>query len=133
MRNWILLLSLSVVSLGAGRVITHPDIWKMKRLGDVVVSPDGKWLVYSVTEPDYDAAKTAADLWLMPADGAAPARRLTNTRSPESGVEFSPDGKRIAFTARREGDEASQVYILPLDGGEAQRVTSSTTGASSPK
>jgi len=133
MRNWILLLILSAAALGAGRPITHQDLWKMKRLGDVVVSPDGKWLVYSVTEPDYDPAKTVADLWLMPADGSSPARRLTNTRAPESGAAFSPDGKRIAFTSRREGDDAPQVYILPLDGGEAQRVTTAANGASNPQ
>ncbi len=64
---------------------------------------------------------------------AAPARRLTATRGPESGAAFSPDGKTIAFTARREGDDAAQVYILPLDGGEAQRVTTATNGASNPQ
>lgn len=133
MRHWILLLLTAAAAWGAGRPITHKDVWTMKRLGEVAVSPDGKWLVYSVTEPDYDPARTVADLWMMPADGSAPARRLTNTRGAESGVVFSPDGKKIAFTARREGDDAAQVYVLPLDGGEASRVTTMPNGAANPR
>jgi dipeptidyl aminopeptidase/acylaminoacyl peptidase len=133
MRHWILFLLTAAAAFGAGRPITHDDLWKMKRLGEVAVSPDGRWLVYSVTEPDYDPAKTISDLWLLPADGSSPARRLTNTRGAESGAAFSPDGKQIAFTARREGDEASQIYILPLDGGEARRVTSVAAGVSNPQ
>jgi len=133
MRHWILLLLSAAAAWGAGRPITHKDVWMMKRLGDVVASPDGRRLVYAVTEPDYDPSKTASDLWMMPADGGAPARRLTFTRGAESGVCFSPDGSKIAFTARREGDEAAQVYILPLDGGEARRVTSIPGGAANPQ
>jgi dipeptidyl aminopeptidase/acylaminoacyl peptidase len=133
MRHWILLLIAAAALAGAGRPVSHQDIWKVKRLGEAAVSPDGKWLVYAVTEPDYDPAKTAADLWLMPADGSSPARRLTNTRGAESDIAFSPDGKQIAFTARREGDDAPQVYILPLDGGEARRVTSLPNGVSNPQ
>jgi dipeptidyl aminopeptidase/acylaminoacyl peptidase len=115
------------------RPITHEDVWLMKRVGAPVVSPDGKWAVTSVMEPSYDAAKTASDLWLVPVDGSAPPRRLTSTLAPESGAVFSPDSKRLAFAAKREGDEVSQIYILPLDGGEALRATTISTGASDPQ
>ena len=105
----------------------------MKRVGAPQVSPDGKWAVTSVMEPSYDAAKTASDLWLISLAGTAPPRRLTSTLAPESGAVFSPDSKRLAFATKREGDETNQIYVLPLDGGEAMRVTNISTGASDPQ
>ncbi len=121
-------------TLGAKSPITHEALWLMKRVGAPIPSPDGKWVVLSLTEPAYDEKSQVSDLWIVPADGSAPARRLTFTKSSENGVAWSPDSRRIAFAARREGDDTSQVYILDVTGGgEAQRVTSLSTGATSPK
>jgi len=69
----------------------------------------------------------------VPLDGSAEPRRLTNSKGGEGGVDWSRDSRRIAFSARREGDDDSQIYVLDLSGGgEAQRVTNIPTGASSP-
>ena len=104
----------------------------MKRVGAPVASPDGKWAVFSVTDPAYDEKDQGSDLWIAPADGSSPPRRLTFTKGSESGVAWSPDSRRIAFSARREGDEAAQIYLLDVaGGGEAQRATTLTAGASS--
>lgn len=106
----------------------------MARVGAPELSPDATRVVVSVTEPSYDEAKQTSDLWLVPVDGSAPPRRLTATRGSESAPAWSPDGRRIAFVARREGDEAAQIYVLDLaGGGEAQRLTSLTLGARAPK
>jgi len=129
----LVLSSFGVVAEAQKRVITHADVFQMKRVGDPVVSPDGKLAVFTVTEPDYDPARQSTDLWIGPTDGSAAPRKLTFTRGGESGAVFSPDGKYLAFSARRDGDDASQVYLLPLEGGEARRVTSISTGADSPK
>jgi len=115
------------------RTITHEDVWLMKRVGAPVPSPDGKWVVFSVLEPSYVEADQVSDLWIVPGDGSAKPRRLTNTKGGESGATWSPDGKRIAFSARREGDEVPQIYILSIEGGEAMRVTAISTGARSPQ
>jgi dipeptidyl aminopeptidase/acylaminoacyl peptidase len=115
------------------RVITHEDVWTLHRIGAPVISPDGRLAVFSVTEPSYDSAQTSTDLWIVPTDGSAPARKFTNTRGGESGAVFSPDSKSVAFTARRDGDEADQVYLQPVDGGEARRITTISTGASTPR
>jgi len=113
--------------------ITHEDVFLMKRVAGPAISPDGRLIVFSVTEPSYTEGEQVSDLWLVPSDGSAPPRRLTNTKGGESGVEWSPDSRRIAFSARREGDDVSQIYMLDLSGGgEAQRVTNLATGASSP-
>ncbi len=112
--------------------MTHEDVWLLHRIGAPALSPDGKHAVFSVTEPSYDSAQTVSDLWIVPTDGSSPARKLTNTKGVESGATFSPDGKTLAFTARRDGDEADQIYLLPLEGGEARRLTNVSTGVSGP-
>jgi len=106
----------------------------MKRVGAPSLSPDGKWVVYSVLEPSYETDKSVSDLWLVAADGLKAPRRITNTKAAEGDVVWSPDSSSIAFTTKRETDDADQIYILNLaEGGEARRLTNISTGASSPK
>ena len=89
-------------------------MWMMKRVGAPVPSPDGKWVVFSLVEPAYDEKDQVSDLWIVPADGSAKPRRLTFSKGGESGVAWSPDSRQIAFSARREGDEVSQIYVLDV-------------------
>lgn len=113
--------------------ITHEALFLMRRVGAPRVSPDGRWAVMSVTEPSYTDGDQVSDLWIVPTDGSAAPRRLTATKAGESGVAWSPDGTRLAFSARREGDEVGQLYVLDVTRpGEAQRVTTLSTGARSP-
>ena len=113
--------------------ITHEDVWLMKRVGAPVPSPDGQSVVYAVTEPAYEAKESWSDLWLQPLAAGAPARRLTSSKGPEGGVAWSPDSRKLVFTAKREGDEAPQLYLLDLAGGEAERLTTLTLGARAPE
>ena len=115
------------------QALTHETMWLMKRVSAPAISPDGKWVVFSVTEPAYEEKEQTADLWIAPSDGSAKPRKLTATKAGESDAEWAPDSRRVAFSAKREGDEQNQVYILDLAGGEAQRVTNVSTGARSPK
>ncbi len=118
----------------AKRAITHQDLWTIKRVGTPAPSPDGKWAVFPVIDPAYDAKDQTSDLWIVATDGQSAPRKLTQTKAPETGVSWSPDGKRIAFSTRRETDEAPQIYVLDLtQGGEAERVTALSTGARVPK
>jgi tricorn protease-like protein len=115
------------------RAPTHEDVWLLKRVGAPSVSPDGRWAAFSVVEPAYDRKDQKSDLWLVAVDGSAPPRRLTNTAAGESGVTWSPDGKKLAFSSKREGDSDEQVYVLDLaGGGEALRVTNAPLGARTP-
>ena len=131
--RYILVLAVAASLVAQKRAITHEDVWLMKRIGDMALSPDGKQVVFAVTEPSYDPAQQVSDLWIAPTDSSAPPRRLTSTKGGESGAVFSPEGGRIAFTAKREGDEFAQVYVLSFNGGEALRVTSAGADASNPR
>jgi len=114
--------------------LTHEAMWVMKRVGPPAPSPDGKWVVFSLVEPAYDEKDQVSDLWIVPANGSAKPRRLTFSKGGEGGVAWSPDSRQIAFSAKREGDEVNQVYVLDVaDGGEAVRVTSLSTGARLPQ
>jgi dipeptidyl aminopeptidase/acylaminoacyl peptidase len=114
--------------------LTHETLWMMKRVGPPAVSPDGKWVVFSINEPSYEPDKAVSDLWIVPAAGGAAPRRLTNTKAGEAGVTWSPDSRSSAFATKREGDEAEQVYVLDIaSGGEARRVTSLSTAAANPQ
>ncbi len=132
----LILSSAAVADSHAGeslRPVTHEDLWTMRRLGAPVTSPDGKWAIVAVTEPAYKDDDTVSDLWLVAVDGKTEPRRLTATKDAEDAVEWSPDGTRIAFSAKR-GEDVSQVYVMDMTmPGEAQKITALSTGASGPK
>ncbi|MEW5974504.1 MAG: S9 family peptidase [Acidobacteriota bacterium] len=120
-------------SFAEKRPLTHEVLWQMKRVGAPVPSPDGRWLVFPVAEPAYSESDEISDLWIMPTDGSTKPRRLTSGKGTEREVDWSHDSRRIAFSAKREGDEKTQIYVLDLAGGEAVRVTSLSSGARSPR
>ncbi|HSC45457.1 MAG TPA: S9 family peptidase [Candidatus Acidoferrum sp.] len=112
----------------AKRAITFDDMIAMHRIAQADLSPDVKWVAYTVTTPDMDANRNASDLWMAPvgATGGGDAIQLTRT-GKDSGPVWSPDGKTLAFISGRSGD--SQVYVLSMEGGEAHAVTKLSSGA----
>jgi dipeptidyl aminopeptidase/acylaminoacyl peptidase len=107
------------------RPITFDDMIKLHRVAEPQISPDGKWIAYSVATPDMDANRNAGNIWMVSTEGGAPIQ-LTQSGHDSSPV-WSPDGKTLAFLSSRAGD--SQVYVLPMDGGEAHPWTHLSTGA----
>lgn len=136
MKRAILRRGLAVVALTASlacaqareaakHAITFDDLIKMHRVGDAQISPGGKWVAYTVSTPDLEANRSASDIWLVPTSGGDPVQ-LTQSGHDSSPV-WSPDGKTIAFLSSRSG--TSQVYLLSMEGGEAQQFTHLSTGA----
>lgn len=109
------------------RPMAIDDLFRVKRVADPQISPDGQWVVYAVTSVDLETNKTNADLWLVPATGGEP-KQLTNTPKHELHPRFSPDGKQILFESNRDGE--MQLYVMPVSGGEAKQLTNISTGAS---
>jgi dipeptidyl aminopeptidase/acylaminoacyl peptidase len=130
-----ILLLLSTAAFCQPKVpITHDSMWLMKRVGAPAVSPDGRWVLFSVQEAAYDEKEVVNDLWIVPSDNSAGPRKITAGKGSESSYTWSPDSRQIAFVAKRDGDEAAQIYLLNFkDGGEAQRFTNLSTGAGSPQ
>ena len=116
----------------AKRAITLEDLWAVKRVGAPSLDPRGEWAAVEVTTYSMEENSGTSDIWLLATDGKT-QRQLTAHTARDSGPQWSPDGKWIAFTSRREGDEAAQIYIISPAGGEARRVTKLSTGAGSIK
>ncbi|MEY2880895.1 MAG: Prolyl tripeptidyl peptidase precursor [Verrucomicrobiota bacterium] len=122
-------LALGLVSaLGAQpRAMELEDLFRLKRVSDPQVSPDGGRVAYVVTEVLKDENRTNADIWLASTDGSGEARKLTNSPKRDAHPRWSPDGKWIAFESTRDGD--SQLFLIAADGGEARKITTLATGA----
>jgi len=107
----------------------HPIVFDylilMHRVSEAQVSPDGKWVAYTVTTPDMEANRSASNIWMVPTAGGAEIQMTHNGH--DMSPAWSPDGKTLAFLSARDGN--SQVYLLPMDGGEARKLTHLSTGA----
>ncbi|WP_437996070.1 S9 family peptidase [Sorangium sp. So ce185] len=103
------------------------DLLSFKLVSEVVLSPDGRWIVYVLEEVDAEADTYVSNLWLIPAAGGAP-RQITFGSDTNESPRFSPDASRIAFLSDRGGGPA-QLYVMRIDGGEARRLTDLASGA----
>src|SRR5882672_4627751 len=119
----------SGLGVSAQETAKHPiafdDMIKLHRIAEPQVSPDGKWVAYTVATPDMEANRNASNIWMVPTTGG-PAMQLTQSGHDSSPV-WSRDGKTLAFLSSRGGD--SQVYLLSMEGGEAHALTKLSTGA----
>jgi len=105
------------------------DMLNVPQLSNPRLSPDGEAIVYELAEADWKQNKQITHIWRQFAAGGEPSR-LTNGVEGEADPSWSPDGKYIAFLAKRGDDEETQIYLLPTTGGEAQRLTEHDTEVS---
>ncbi len=109
------------------KLITVDDLWKIARPGGLSLAPDGSQAVCSLSKYDMDDNKSATSLWLLSTFGGEP-RQLTSCGEKDGQAAWSPDGKSIAFVAKRKDDDEPQLYLIAPDGGEAARITTLSTG-----
>lgn len=110
------------------RNLTVDDLFKIKRVGDPQISPEGKWVAYTVGTTDLKEEKSESRLWMIPIEGGE-ALPMTIEGTSASRPRFSPDGKYLAFLSARSkggsnGERAkTQVWLLDRRGGEARQLT----------
>jgi dipeptidyl aminopeptidase/acylaminoacyl peptidase len=117
---------------GTAVAMTAESMWQLARVGNPALSPDGRHAVYALTRYDTENDKGEADLFLVPTDGGKP-QRLTSMKGNESEPAWSPDGRWIAFVAKRGDDKQAQLYVIGSGSGEAIRVSNVPTGVATPK
>ncbi|MEY2593571.1 MAG: Dipeptidyl-peptidase 5 [Pseudomonadota bacterium] len=107
-------------------LLTPERLLQFDRIGAVSLSPSGSHAVASLSQVDLEHNRMSSSLWLLPLDGSG-QRPLTTGGRQDASPQFSPDGRFIAFTAEREHsgvkDSTPQLYRIPMDGGEAQRIS----------
>ncbi len=122
---------------GARRAPRPDDLYRLRIATEPRLSPDASQVAFTVqtAAPRRDGYRSA--LWLVPADGSAAARQVTLGAKSDRHPRFSPDGRTLAFLSDRrhaveeepeappakEREDGTQVHLLPLDGGEARRLT----------
>jgi dipeptidyl aminopeptidase/acylaminoacyl peptidase len=125
----VLLLLTVCPSRAQPRAFAIEDLYRIKNLSDLHVSPDGKVLLYVVTTSELSRAKRISRIWMMDSDGRNP-RQLTTGDKSEYSPSFSPDGKQILFISSKEG--SANFYLMYASGGEARKLTNISTGVSDP-
>jgi len=103
---------------------SHPfsvhDMLAMQRISEPRVSPDGRRIVFTLRTTDLEKNGGKTDLWCVQTDGSG-LRRLTSHAAGDHNPCWTPDGNTVLFLSSRSG--TSQVWRIPVDGGEAQQVT----------
>ena len=124
------------------RAITIEDLYKMQFLSRPRISPDGQRVAFVVTTIDERKHAYRSSVWVAPINGDE-ARKFTFGPANASNPSWSPDGRWLAFISEREGEVAGkdekkrgkgkpQIWLLPLEGGEARQLTFMEHGAATP-
>jgi dipeptidyl aminopeptidase/acylaminoacyl peptidase len=117
----LVLAPLAFAQQPAPRAITIDDYFQIRAVSDPQLSPDAKWVTYTVKTALLKEDKNEERIWMIPAIGGTPLA-LTAEGNSSSHARWSPDGKLIAFlSARDEGK--TQVWLLNRMGGEAERLS----------
>ena len=105
-----------------GRAFTPTDLNTLARVSDPQVSPNNRYVVYVQRETDLEANRGRNDLWMVDLE-AKPLkpRRLTQHSANDTNPRWSVDGTSIYFLSTRAG--SSQIWRLPMSGGEAVQIT----------
>ena len=111
------------------RPLRPEDVFALKVVADPELSPEGRWVAYTVTTMDAKEDESDTDIYMAPFAGG-PALRLTASKKAEKSPRWSPDGKWLAFLSGREGKK-TQVWLMSREGGEAVKLTGFKASVSS--
>ncbi len=135
-RRWVLgiiltfqLSNIPTVVAAQKHAITFDDYIALKAVSDPQLSPDGKWVAYTVSTPSLQDNRNVSRVWVVEV-ATGKSRQLTGGPGSDRQPRWSPDGKTLAFISTR--DSGAQVWVLPIAGGDARKVSSLADGASDP-
>lgn len=112
-----------VAQTTARRPMKVDDLSRFRNVSDPQISPDGKWVAYTVSTTDVKEDKSTTHIWMIGIDGSND-RQITFSNESESSPRWSPDGKYLSFTSSRPGKaRGNQVWLLDRNGGEAMQLT----------
>ena len=103
------------------------DMQRLSRVADPHVSPDGKWVAFTVTRSDLEKNRPVTNIWMIPAAGGDPQQLTFGEQGSNGDPRWSPDGRYLYFVSTRV-DDKRQIFRLPVAGGEAKQLTSVPTG-----
>jgi dipeptidyl aminopeptidase/acylaminoacyl peptidase len=129
MRYACLLLLIASPLASQKRAIRFEDFIALKTVSDPQLSPDGKWVAYTVSIPSLEDNRNVSRVWVADVS-TGKTRQVTNGPGSDRQPRWSPDGKTLAFISTR--DSGAQVWVLPIAGGDARRVSHLADGASDP-
>ena len=118
----------------AKRPMDFLDVQLLRSAGSLAVSPDGRWVLYSLSVPDWKEARSTTDIWLVSAErGVSSARQLTFTKDKSEGNPvWSADGSFFVFSSNRDAPASAssqnQLYVMRPDGGESRKITDAKDG-----
>lgn len=115
------------------RPMTHLDVRLMRRAGSMAISVDGRWMLYTVTTPNWEEAEQQSDIFLVSAEEGLPStRQMTFTEEKnETSPQWSRDGSFFLFLSNRDATNngnRNQLYLMRPDGGEARKLTDTKDG-----
>src|ERR1041384_5644316 len=110
------------------RVPTLDDLLTLKSIGGTQISPDGKWIAYTVSYGDFKQDAFITQIWLANSENGK-SFRLTRGDKSSTTPRWSPDGQWLAFLSNRVEDK-NQIFLINPTGGEAQPLTKSETAIS---
>ncbi len=119
----LLLAALAAAPLAGKEPFAPRHLAKLRSVAAAVISPDGSRIAYVLVVPRPPLAEKDGPAWaeLHVVDASGVSHRYVTGQVNVGGVAWKPDGKRISFLAKREGDEHRSLYVIPVDGGEARR------------
>ncbi|PIE82567.1 MAG: hypothetical protein CSA11_00095 [Chloroflexi bacterium] len=104
------------------RTIKAEDLYRFQLVMDAQISPDGNHVILAVQRIDRKTEKKFANLWLVSTRGGRP-QQFTYGDQVDTMPRWSPNGRSIAFLSNRKDGQRTQLYVIPLGGGEARPLT----------